>query len=232
MMKSIFPITCLLVFTALVVHGQDEPRGQSSKAPFYTFADSLEEQCYSGSVLVEQDRVIAMYHGRNLGNMVAVSRDPLLLNWEKVTGGTVIPLEKDGVKHHFLSPEPLPYRIYDPCIWKKNGLYYSLSGSVEYSGPAGKPVPAEFLFRNPNSRRDPAHADEVACRRNRGTSSQQPAVVNAPTPSRACQATSKGAHSGAERCPLWCRRIRAEKVSNRHSLQRITSLCTKNGRTR
>ncbi len=107
-----------------------------------------EEQCYSGSILVEKERAIAMYHGRNLGNMAAVSRDPLLLNWEKVTGTTVIPLEKQGVKYHFLSAAPLPYRIYDPCIWKKDGLYYSLSGSVEYSGPAGKPLAAGFLFRS------------------------------------------------------------------------------------
>ncbi|MBI4625391.1 MAG: glycoside hydrolase family 32 protein [Verrucomicrobia bacterium] len=122
-----------------LIHWRDLP---------YAIYPNPEEQSYSGSVLVEEDRVIAMYHGRNLGNMVAVSRDPLLLNWEKVTGGNVIPLEKDGVKHHFLSAEPLPYRIYDPCIWKKDGVYYSLSGSVEYSGPAGRPVPAEFLFRS------------------------------------------------------------------------------------
>ncbi len=115
--------------------------------PFAIFPNP-EEMCYSGSTLVEVDRVIAMYHGRGLGQMVAVSRDPLLLNWEKVTGGTVIPLEKDGVKHHFLSAEPMAYRIYDPCIWKKDGMYYSLSGSVDYSGPARKPVPAEFLFRS------------------------------------------------------------------------------------
>jgi beta-fructofuranosidase len=98
--------------------------------------------------LVEKDRAIAMYHGRNLGNMVAVSRDPLLLNWEKVTGNTVIPIERAGVKHHFLSPGSLQYRVYDPCIWRKDEVYYSLSGSVDYSGPAGKPVLAEFLFRS------------------------------------------------------------------------------------
>lgn len=122
-----------------LIHWRDLP---------YALYPNPEEQCYSGSVLVDGDRVIAMYHGRTLGNMTAVSRDPLLLNWEKVTGGTVIPLVKDGVEHHFLSAAPLPYRVYDPCIWKKDGVYYSLSGSVEYSGPAGKPVPAEFLFRS------------------------------------------------------------------------------------
>jgi len=131
-----------------LIHWRDLP---------YAIYPNPEEQCYSGTILVEPDRAIAMYHGRNLGNMVAVSRDPLLLNWEKVTGTTVIPLEKNGVRRHFLSAEPLPYRIYDPCIWKKDGVYYSLSGSVDYSGPAGKPVLAEFLFRS----KDLAHWEFV-----------------------------------------------------------------------
>ena len=43
-----------------------------------------EDRCYSGATLVEKDRVIAMYHGTRVGNMVAVSSDPLLLNWMKV----------------------------------------------------------------------------------------------------------------------------------------------------
>ena len=46
----------------------------------------------SGHVAIEDDRVIAMYHGTRVGNMVAVSSDPLLLNWEKVTGEAVIPM--------------------------------------------------------------------------------------------------------------------------------------------
>lgn len=122
-----------------LIHWRDLP---------YAIYPHPEEQCYSGSTLVEDDRVIAHYHGRELGNMVAVSRDPLLLNWEKVGGDTVIPLHKDGKRFHFLSSEPLPYRVYDPCIWSKDGVYYSLSGSMEYTGPAGKPVPAGFLFRS------------------------------------------------------------------------------------
>src|SRR3990172_8492542 len=44
----------------------------------------IEEKCFSGSTLVEDDRVIAMYHGTRAGNMIAVSADPLLLNWEKI----------------------------------------------------------------------------------------------------------------------------------------------------
>lgn len=122
-----------------LVHWRDLP---------YAIYPNPEEQCYSGATLVEDGRVIAMYHGRELGNMVAVSRDPLLLNWEKIGNDTVIPLRKDGKYFHFLSAEPLPYRVYDSCIWKKDGFYYSLSGSVDYSGPAGRPVLAEFLFRS------------------------------------------------------------------------------------
>ncbi len=99
-----------------------------------------ERCCFSGATLVEEDRVIAMYHGTTVGNMVAVSSDPLLLNWEKVTGQTVIPMTgPDG--------SPLPYRVFDPCIWKQDGTYYSLSGGT-LPGPGGKRVRANFLFRS------------------------------------------------------------------------------------
>ena len=120
-----------------LIHWRDLP---------YAIYPDPEEQSYSGSMLIEKDRAIAMYHGRNLGNMVAVSHDPLLLNWEKVSGDTVVPIDEGGRKHHFLSAESLPYRIYDPCIWKEDGTYYSLSGSVDYDSLGDRPVPAEFLF--------------------------------------------------------------------------------------
>jgi beta-fructofuranosidase len=96
-----------------------------------------EDKCFSGSTLVEKDRVIAMYHGTAVGNMVAISKDPLLLNWEKVGNRAVIPFGKD-----------LPYRIFDPCIWKKDGVYYSLSAGTQPTGPGGKRVRANFLLRS------------------------------------------------------------------------------------
>lgn len=44
--------------------------------------------------------------------MVAISKDPLLLNWEKVTGTAVIPMQsKTGF--------PLPYRVFDPASGRK-----------------------------------------------------------------------------------------------------------------
>ena len=82
----------------------------------------IEEACYSGSTLVEEDRVVAMYHGTKAGNMVAVASDPLLLNWEKIEGNPVIPLvEPDAMGR--------PYRVFDPCIWREEEGYYALSGS-------------------------------------------------------------------------------------------------------
>ncbi len=51
----------------------------------------IENCCFSGSTLVEEDRVIAMYHGTSAGSMIAISNDPLLLNWEKISGCPVIP---------------------------------------------------------------------------------------------------------------------------------------------
>jgi len=100
-----------------------------------------EEKCFSGTTLVEEDRVIAIYHGTRAGTMVAVSSDPLLLNWEKVTGKPVIPFAKPG-------EDPLPYNIFDPCIWKQDGTYYALTAGTLPEGPGGKPVRAEFLHRS------------------------------------------------------------------------------------
>ncbi|MCU0979220.1 MAG: hypothetical protein MUF25_08640 [Pirellulaceae bacterium] len=57
-------------------------------------------------------------------------------------GHAVIPLASpDG--------SPLPYRVFDPCIWKQGDLYSSLSGGT-LPGPGGRPVRANFLFRSPD----------------------------------------------------------------------------------
>lgn len=115
-----------------LVHWRDLP---------YAIYPNPEERCFSGATLVEEDRVIAIYHGTLVGNMVAVSSDPLLLNWEKVTGQPVIPIQEDD-------GSPQPYRVFDPCIWKKDGAYYSLSGGTFPDASDGKRVAAYFLFRS------------------------------------------------------------------------------------
>ena len=115
-----------------MVHWRDLP---------YAIHPNPERCCFSGATLVEDSRVIAMYHGTEVGNMIATSSDPLLLNWEKLTGKPVIPMKNpDG--------STPPYRVFDPCIWKKGDAYYSLSGGQQKTGPGGKPVRANFLFRS------------------------------------------------------------------------------------
>lgn len=84
----------------------------------------IEEKCFSGSTLVEPDRVIAMYHGKRAGNMVAMARDALLLNWEKLEENPVIPLVDADERGY-------PYRVFDPCIWKEEDGYFCLSGSYQ-----------------------------------------------------------------------------------------------------
>lgn len=114
-----------------LIHWRDLP---------YAIYPNPERACFSGSTFVEQNRVIAMYHGTQVGNMVAVSNDPLLLNWKKVTGKAVIPINPDE-----LAP---PYRVFDPCIWKQGDTYYSLSAGTLPKGPGGKRIRANFLWRS------------------------------------------------------------------------------------
>ena len=115
-----------------LIHWRDLP---------YAIYPDPEECCYSGATLVEQDRVIAMYHGTKVGNMVAVSSDPLLLNWEKVTGQAVVPMTAPDASE-------LPYRVFDPCIWRKDGVYYSLSGGTVPFTDDGRHSAADFLLRS------------------------------------------------------------------------------------
>ena len=117
--------------------------------------------CFSGSCFVEEHRVIAMYHGTRVGNMVATSSDPLLLNWKKLrptvpptrtrSNGAVIPFPGFGDAYE-------SSQIFDPCIWKDGDTYYSLSAGSAHpvSGApvgCGEGVPAEWLF----SSKDLAH---------------------------------------------------------------------------
>ncbi len=115
-----------------LVHWRDLP---------YAIYPNPEEKCFSGATLVEPDRVIAIYHGVKAGTMIAVSDDPLLLNWKKVAGRAVIPFPKPG-------DPPLPYNIFDPCIWKKDGAWYALTAGTLPRGPGGKRLRTWFLHRS------------------------------------------------------------------------------------
>ena len=107
----------------------------------YALLPGPENDCYSGTTLVEADRVVAMYHGTELGNMVALSNDPLLLNWTKLGDGAVIPFEGDGGVRR-------EYGIFDPCIWKQGSYYYALSAGIEPFQPRGRHLATNFLFRS------------------------------------------------------------------------------------
>ena len=113
-----------------LIHWRDLP---------YAIYPHPEHGCWSGASLVDGDRVIVHYYGHQVGNVSAISRDPLLLNWQKVPGGIPEPKVND------LSQ---PFQVYDPCIWKKDGAYYSLSGGTLPTGPRGLQRRANFLFRS------------------------------------------------------------------------------------
>jgi beta-fructofuranosidase len=108
----------------------------------YAIYPGPERAVFSGTTLVEENRVIAMYHGTEVGNMVATSSDPLLLNWEKVNSGTpAVPIRS-------ATGFPLPYSVFDPSIWKKDEIYYSLSAGRAPVGPGNKQVAVSSLFRS------------------------------------------------------------------------------------
>ncbi|MCX6880342.1 MAG: glycoside hydrolase family 32 protein [Verrucomicrobia bacterium] len=85
-----------------LVHWRDLP---------YAIYPGIERMCFSGGTVVEDKQVVAFYPGIDAGMMVAVSRDPLLLNWEKIPG----------------NPVAQPAR--DSCIWKQGDTYLGLMGS-------------------------------------------------------------------------------------------------------
>jgi len=109
----------------------------------YAIYPGPEKHCFSGSSLVEKNRVIAIYFGVDAGIMCAVSNDPFLLNWQKVTGGPVIPI--DVLKKLTELHQTIPF---DPCIWKKENFYYCLCNGRLPDGPNQKPVLSPFLFRS------------------------------------------------------------------------------------
>lgn len=85
-----------------LVHWRDLP---------YAIYPGIEKMCFSGGTVVESDQVVAYYPGIAAGQMVAIAKDPLLLNWEK--------LEECPVR----SPSG------DSCIWKEDETYFGLVGA-------------------------------------------------------------------------------------------------------
>jgi len=82
-----------------LVHWRDLP---------YAIYPGMEKMCFSGGVVVEERQAVAFYPGISAGQMVAVAKDPLLLNWEKLEGNPVLPTTGDSY------------------IWKEGDTYYGL----------------------------------------------------------------------------------------------------------
>ena len=76
----------------------------------YAIHPGIERMCFSGSTLVESNRVIAYYPGIGAGQMVAIAKDPLLLNWDKLGG------------------RPVKGPSGDSCLWREGDTYYGLVG--------------------------------------------------------------------------------------------------------
>lgn len=105
------------------------------------FRPEVEDYCYSGATFPEKDRVIAAWYGRPVGEIVACSSDPLLLNWNRISDRPVIEKPEEGSK---------PYDTFDPFVWKDGDWYYMMSGLYMYDGPGGKRKSNAFLFRSKN----------------------------------------------------------------------------------
>ncbi|MCP4730280.1 MAG: glycoside hydrolase family 32 protein [Roseibacillus sp.] len=115
-----------------LVHWRDLP---------YAIYPGIERMCFSGSTVVEEDRVVAFYPGIGAGQMVAIADDPLLLNWDKIG--------------------PVNSGVGDADIWKEGDTYYGLVGRglfaskdlVQWESRGG------FLTSTPFIR----HDDEGSC---------------------------------------------------------------------
>lgn len=94
-----------------LVHWHDLPIALAPEPGTYD-----ENGCWSGTSIVDGDRVIANYHAHLGGNCIAFSNDEMLLDWEKSPHNPIVPFD--------------PEKTYDPCIWKNNGMYYSISGRI------------------------------------------------------------------------------------------------------
>ena len=120
-----------------LVHWRDLP---------YAIHPGPERNCFSGSALVEENRVLAAYYGTDLGIVVASASDPLLLNWEKLAA-PAIPNQPGQVASGVgAESAEAPYRVHDPCIWRAGGTYYALSNGRDPWRPM------DFVFRSDDLR--------------------------------------------------------------------------------
>jgi beta-fructofuranosidase len=115
-----------------LVHWRDLP---------YAIYPGVAQQTYSGSILVEQDRAVALFPGMGIGRpmadhpgarsslLLATASDPLLLNWSKQTPLDVWP-------------------AWDADIWKQGDTYFGLTGvSTKYYTDSNTPSSLSGFWR-------------------------------------------------------------------------------------
>jgi len=105
-------------------HAVSEDLVRWKDLPIALYPDQ-EHDVFSGQTLVEDDRVIAAYHGTQAGNAIATASDYLLIDWKKNPNNPAIPIVP------FDEETGAPYRVFDPCIWKEDDGYYALSGTFK-----------------------------------------------------------------------------------------------------
>lgn len=115
-----------------LIHWKDLPRA---------ILPGVEKECWSGMVMIEEDRAIAAYFGLGAGIMIATSNDPLLVRWEKVNGGEpIIPLTSPDGKQKYMA--------FDPCIWKNGDKYNLISGKFTINDHSGTRERQGYLFES------------------------------------------------------------------------------------
>jgi len=99
------------------------------------------EGCYSGVAVVNNGVPTLVYLGVPDGMCLATSQDDDLIRWTKHPGNPVIPVPKRG--------DPVEYRVYDPCVWRKGKAWYALSGWGRcYARPNEPEGDTAFLFKS------------------------------------------------------------------------------------
>jgi beta-fructofuranosidase len=121
-------------------HAVSEDLVRWKDLPIALYPDQ-ENDCFSGQTLVEDDRVIATYHGTQAGNAIATASDDLLVDWQKHPDNPVIPMVP-------VDDAGSPYRVFDPCIWKEADGYYALSGVFKNGERSVNCVGVDHLFRS------------------------------------------------------------------------------------